>query len=557
MTTTKVHLSVAPANGKPQRVVDAHIDGQSFRDTFDTNSERSRRRFIDKVAQRFKLDRNDLVGLDLELVELADAADAEVECQAAALAASSVAAQAGIGPELDVSRIIRPERFITPVVSGISVAAIGGDLGQPTPQWRLYLRSASGRRECRLLASTLQLLDSCMLFVHPVPPLPPINSPPGWSAAARQAWLKGAPAPCPIAVFRQLCERFAYFVDLPGDRAEGVSATLALWVMLTYCYPTWSAVPYLYLGGPKGSGKTRVFEVLSRLVFRPFLSSSVTGAAMFRTLHDRGGTLLLDEAERLRQPKDPATSELLAMLLAGYKRGGQATRLERVNDAFGTSTFDVYGPKALACICGLPLPLKSRCIAITMAPAAPVSEKPRRRIDAEPSKWQQLRDDLHAIAMEYADVWLALPDLDEVCPPMSGRDFELWQPLLALASWLDELGVTGLLKRAQRHALMTIEASREQERQDCDVILLCVLAEALRNGQLLSPGDIQKKAQELDASFRFWSPKLVASQLELYGLETRKYHGRMVYPRTSLDLLWGIEGNYGFDLGLRSGQGRN
>jgi hypothetical protein len=276
---------------------------------------------------------------------------------------------------------------------------------------------------------------------------------------------------------------------------------------------------------------------------------------MFRTLHDRGGTLLLDEAERLRQPKDPATGELLAMLLAGYKRGGQAMRLDR--DSFRTLTFDVYGPKALACICGLPLPLKSRCITITMAPAAPISEKPRRRIDAEPNKWQQLRDELHAIAMDYGKIWLALPDLDEVCPPMSGRDFELWQPLLALAWWLDEQGMTGLLKQMQGHALLTIEASREQERQDCDVILLRVLAEALRIGQLLSPGDIQKKAQELDASFRFWSPKLVASQLELYGLETRKYHGRMVYPRTSLDLLREIETNSGFDLGLGSGQGRN
>ena len=58
----------------------------------------------------------------------------------------------------------------------------------------------------------------------------------------------------------------------------------------------------------------------------------MTGAALFRTFHTQGGCLLLDEAERLRNTQDPATAEILSMLLAGYKRGGTATRLEPVGD---------------------------------------------------------------------------------------------------------------------------------------------------------------------------------------------------------------------------------
>ena len=91
--------------------------------------------------------------------------------------------------------------------------------------------------------------------------------------------------------------------------------------MLTYFFHAWNAVPYLFVGGPMNSGKTRVFQVLSRLVFRPLQSSSLTAPALFRTLHDRGGTLLFDEAEKLRQAT-PETGEILSMLLAGYKRGG-------------------------------------------------------------------------------------------------------------------------------------------------------------------------------------------------------------------------------------------
>ena len=158
----------------------------------------------------------------------------------------------------------------------------------------------------------------------------------------------------------------AYFIDLPQEHAPGISATLTLWVVLTYCYLAWDAVPYLYVGGPLGSGKSRVFEILARLVFRPLGSSSMSGPALFRTLHSQGGTLLLDEAERLKQTQDPGTGEIVAMLLAGYKRGGQATRLEPVGETFKMVNFDVYGPKAMACIAALPPALASRAIGLTM-----------------------------------------------------------------------------------------------------------------------------------------------------------------------------------------------
>ncbi len=99
----------------------------------------------------------------------------------------------------------------------------------------------------------------------------------------------------------------------------------------------------------------------------------MTAASLFRTLHARGGSLLLDEAERLKQARDPDVGEILSMLLAGYKRGGSAMRLEAVGDSFRPVTFDVFGPKALACIAGLPPALASRAIPITMFRAAPGS----------------------------------------------------------------------------------------------------------------------------------------------------------------------------------------
>ena len=341
----------------------------------------------DRYAQRLCKDRPgiDRTEVESQLLEIAR------EVQSRKEAAIDTAQTA----ELDISRIVRPERFMTPEVSGLTVAIPTLRDGKPSGRWMLHLCWRNGRRETMGLPDSLVLPDGAKLWVHPTPGEPSVREVPAWAEADRKAWLAGKEAPDPAEVFQRLCKCVAYFVDFPADRAPGTTATLALWTMLTYCYPAWPAVPYLYLGGPAGSGKTRVFEVLSRLVFRPLQSSNMTGAALFRTLHSKGGTLLYDEAERLKQ-STPDVGEINSMLLAGYKRGGRATRLEPVGDTFRTVEFDVYGPKALACIRGLPEALSSRCIPVMMFRAPRDSPKPRRHIDGQHGSYQRHGRGLHA-----------------------------------------------------------------------------------------------------------------------------------------------------------------
>jgi hypothetical protein len=350
-----------------------------------------------------------------------------------------------------------------------------------------------------------------------------------------------------------LCIQIATFIDLPQETAAGTTAAVALWVLLTYGYPAFDAIPYLHVGGALASGKSRLFEILARLVFRPMTSSSLTGPALFRTLHDRGGTLLFDEAERLRQPT-PETAEIMSMLLAGYKRGGQATRLESVNDTFRSVSFDVYGPKALAGIAGLPAALASRCIPIRMFRAAPDSPKPRRRIDADPETWRQLRDGLYALALSNGLAWLTMGGRADVCPAMPGRDFELWQPLLALAAWIEEAGATGLLTLMQKHALANIEGAQEDQTPDVDETLLRLLVEDLRAGNTPTPGEILTKAQTAEPqTFRNWSARGVAEHLKRYGLTTHKTGGRKVFGQEGIDRLRRVQACYGIDLGFSGG----
>ena len=190
------------------------------------------------------------------------------------------------------------------------------------------------------MAPALDLPGGRRLWIHPSPSEPTANTPARWSRAARQAWLKRESCPDPVDVFKRLCERVAYFIDLPEEHAPGIVATLAVWSILTYCYQAWPAVPYLYVGGPLSSGKSRVFEVLARLVFRPIGSSNMTAAALFRTLHCAGrDTLALDEAERLKQTQAPRRARTAVDAAGRLQLRRHATRLEAVGDTFKTVCF--------------------------------------------------------------------------------------------------------------------------------------------------------------------------------------------------------------------------
>ena len=84
--------------------------------------------------------------------------------------------------------------------------------------------------------------------------------------------------------------------------------------------------------------------------------------------------------------------------------------------------------------------------------------------------------------MEHGPVWLDLPTRADVCPVMSGRDFELWQPLLSLAWWIESHGAGGLLTMMQAHAKTTIDAAKDDKVGDADEALLRILADKRRAG---------------------------------------------------------------------------
>jgi hypothetical protein len=161
-----------------------------------------------------------------------------------------------------------------------------------------------------------------------------------------------------------------------------------------------------------------------------------------------------------------------------------------------------------------------------------------------------LRDELHALALEHGPTWLDLPNRTDVCPTMSGRDYELWQPLLALASWIESHGAGGLLKLLQEHALAVIDRGKEETVPDADETLLRILAEAVRSGERPIPHDILAKATEAEPGvFRNWYPRTVTARLKSYGIPTpRKVGSRREFRDVTPEMLLRIQDSYGIDL---------
>jgi hypothetical protein len=135
---------------------------------------------------------------------------------------------------------------------------------------------------------------------------------------------------------------------------------------------------------------------------------------------------------------------------------------------------------------------------------------------------------------------------------MEGRYYELWQPLLALAAWVEGHGASGLRELAQRHALATVEAGRDGQTAEADETLLEILAEKVQAGDAPTPKEILDIAKDRDKStFDRWAPRTVSNRLESYGIRRpKKSHGHRRYRAVTSDALRKIQRNYGIDLGI-------
>jgi hypothetical protein len=138
-------------------------------------------------------------------------------------------------------------------------------------------------------------------------------------------------------LFQELCKIFTTFMAVLSFQAI---VALALWILHTYAFDAAEFSPIIIVTSPRPRcGKSRLLDILSALVFKCKLSSSITPAALFRSVDKWHPTFLVDECDNLFS-KDNPKPELLAVFNAGNKRGSSVERC--VGDNHEPTSFDIF-----------------------------------------------------------------------------------------------------------------------------------------------------------------------------------------------------------------------
>lgn len=227
-------------------------------------------------------------------------------------------------------------------------------------------------------------------------------------------------------LYQRVLNAIQRHVDLPE---LGAQVILALWVVLSFIYPAFPAVPFLLLVGEKGTGKSQVLDMLAQLC-RCGHKSRGTPAALGDMIQSQRTIWLLDQAGSY-QP------EMLQDVIDSYKAGASRTVVN--SDQRGVPhRFSTYAPKAFAAHTIFDMDLADRCIPILMLPAQRYVEP----ILADDQHLDQLRRALYRHAVVHGPQIFTLPAYTDRAGlgaklDLSGRTWELFWPLEVSAAWLD------------------------------------------------------------------------------------------------------------------------
>jgi hypothetical protein len=178
---------------------------------------------------------------------------------------------------------------------------------------------------------------------------------------------------------------------------EKLYDVLTAWVFHTWIPETFGIVPYIFIHGPKNTGKTRLTKVLMSLSYRGILTPNTSEAGLFRIMETLHPTLFIDENSTLAKEVKAAVTDILN---SGYERGSQVIRC---NDEGELRYFDPFGPKAINGTKSIPDTLESRCIPVPTIRAPPKTVK--RRIDERGA--DEIRSWLLTWRFNYLDIWLS------------------------------------------------------------------------------------------------------------------------------------------------------
>lgn len=327
---------------------------------------------------------------------------------------------------------------------------------------------------------------------------------------------------------------------------------LPLWTLHSHAFLGVSSfTPYLNItSAEKGSGKTRLLEVLHGVVRQPLMTASISPAALARTVDKEQPTMLLDELDALLKGDKEMSEALRGILNSGFNAKGKFTRMVGNGSAMHPEHFSTFCPKALAGIGTLPDTVSARSITLRLHRAERGSRESFRP-DGMGRASKALGKELEGLRKR-SEAWAnrqtqKLADAEPLCPPeFLDRQRDIAEPLLAVA---DLLG--GDWPAKGREALLALFTSQAAEDTSIGVRLLSDILQIFGDeAERFTSGELVEKLVEIETSpWQEWrhgkpmTPNGLARLLKPYGISPRQMRlpdGSVVrgYTRESFREAW-------------------
>jgi hypothetical protein len=248
-----------------------------------------------------------------------------------------------------------------------------------------------------------------------------------------ERYLENPTAPSLDWTLQHLRDLFDALVELPDPRH---STLLATWALGTYFHPLFLTFPRLVIFGESVSGKSKVLLVLAETAWNAILFTSPTAATVFRLVEKYRATLLLDEVENLKNPRDPTARALVPLINQGYKRGARVPRTEGEGKNRDVVGYEVYSPMAIAGVTGVGAVTETRSITLAIQRGTDLNRL-NAQVDPHDPVFAEIRDACYRLCLVAPAVVAGTYRFGTLPAWLTGRAREVWGPLLAIAAAAD------------------------------------------------------------------------------------------------------------------------
>lgn len=351
-----------------------------------------------------------------------------------------------------------------------------------------------------------------------------------WSTESIKAFRAGeTESPNPAQLFQSIRKVYEQYVEFADEAYYDI---MPIFVMGTYMFRLYKALGYLHFNGTAASGKSQNLRILDALAFNTEWASSMSSAALYRSLAGHPGTICIDEAEGFEGERG---EELRRILNAGYLDGSTVKRAEKgKNDTFVVQSFESYGPKAIASINPLDAVIGSRCLIVQMRPAI----RKIAEFDKDDPRWSRLRDRLYLWLMyhsqpmvEVIDRWNTA-DRFTRADALIGRQWQITQLYVSIADYIDQFDsgdrCARLIEFFNRYFA---DLQKALDASDRIRLVLRALPEVIRTKTAFDDGYYSLKtihevvAQYLEEDAKeYYKTRNLSKHLDVLGFKKRRAH---------------------------------